>query len=63
MQVELCETEDQAKRSSPKRPLFLNFRGGRLRKLRLYKIIVNEQAERRRSACEAATLMPREVLQ
>ena len=25
--------------------------------------IANEQAERRRSACEAASLMPREVLQ
>ena len=26
-------------------------------------LIANEQAERRRSACEAASLMPREVLQ
>ena len=26
-------------------------------------VIANEQAERRRSACEAASLMPREVLQ
>ena len=27
-----------------------------------HKIIANEQAERRRSACEAASVMPREVL-
>ena len=26
-------------------------------------VIANEQAEQRRSACEAASLMPREVLQ
>ena len=28
-----------------------------------YGFIANEHAERRRSACEAASLMPREVLQ
>ena len=36
---------------------------GRTGKMFHRSFIANEQAERRREACEAASLMPREVLQ
>ena len=33
-----------------------------LEKMQILPLFANKQAERRRSACEAASLMPREVL-